>query len=214
MSGNRKDMKISDDIDDFESGFSSADHPSRGERFRSVLDSLVEAVLHKSMSSSDTQEVQNEVPQVHQEECVVDERYAIFGVPLEEAIKKTACTVQDVPDIIVYCVSYILRFGMDEEGIFRLSGSLKEINKIKDMFQRGEIPPFDVTGDPNVITGLLKQYLRALPSPIFESDQDLPSSGNAYRDTFDAIKEIYKPTALLLLNLFSGVNIYYYYYYI
>lgn len=215
MSNTRNDVKIDKDIDDFESGFNRTEHPSRAERFRNVLDSLREAVLHKNAAQSDAhQEPQPKTPrdgikqeEEEQESTEPPSQYAVFGIPLEDAIELTGNTVSGVPDIVVYCVSYILRFGMDEEGIFRLSGSLNEINKIKDMFQKGKIPPFDVTGDPNVITGLLKQYLRVLPSPIFKREQEVESSGNIYRDVFDGINEVYKPTVALLLYLFSEVII-------
>lgn len=210
---------IDDDIDDFESGFNSTDHPSKGDRFRSALDSLRGTVLHKNTTQPDTQQApqpktpqggsqqQQQQEEEEQESAEPPSEYDVFGMPLEDAIDATGSTILGVPDIVVYCVSYVLRFGMEEEGIFRLSGSLTEVNKIKDMFQRGKIPSFDVTGDPNVITGLLKQYLRALPSPIFKKEQNVESSGNMYRDVFDAINEAYKPTAVLLLNLFSEVKI-------
>lgn len=55
---------------------------------------------------------------------------------------------------------------LTEEGIFRLGGSLERINELKDLFNNGKNPDFEKTEDPNVVTGLFKQYLGSLPEPL------------------------------------------------
>ena len=130
----------------------------------------------------------------------------VFGVPLETAIETTAKTLPGVPDVVVYCVSYILRFGLEEVGIFRIPGRVTEVQALKEVFQRGNVPAFDVTSDPSAIAMLLKQYIRDLPVPIFQRVQNVQSSGNPYRDIYNAIDERYKTTAFLLLYLFHKVR--------
>lgn len=52
--------------------------------------------------------------------------------------------------------------GLDVEGIFRLSGSAKDIEKMKDQLDRGK--DVELNGkDCHAIAGLLKLWLREMP---------------------------------------------------
>ncbi len=128
--------------------------------------------------------------------------HAVFGVPFETAIERSATTIQGVPDIIVYALSYLEKSGLDEEGLFRLSGSLREIAKLRGTFQSGEIPPIDAVGDPHVITGLLKLYFRELPEPLFEKKMENPPKSDPargiYRPLFDSVYDEFKKPIQLL----------------
>jgi len=56
--------------------------------------------------------------------------------------------------------------GLDQEGIFRLSGKLITIEWYRDLFDVGEVPVLDEIEDPNIVSGLLKLYLKEMPEPI------------------------------------------------
>lgn len=90
----------------------------------------------------------------------------LFGGSLEEYLE---ITQEDVPLIIRSCIRAIQLRGMHYTGIFRVSGSQVEINKFKEIFERGE-DPFVQLADPvdiNSVAGVLKLYLRELREPLF-----------------------------------------------
>lgn len=52
------------------------------------------------------------------------------------------------------------------EGIFRLNGSTTEMKILKKDIDSGKPIDFTKVQDPNVVSGLLKLYLRELPEPL------------------------------------------------
>lgn len=60
---------------------------------------------------------------------------------------------------------------MDEEGIFRLCGSLLQIEKLKSQIflDSSDFPDKQLEeADPHVVTGLLKLFFRELPMPLIK----------------------------------------------
>jgi len=74
-------------------------------------------------------------------------------------------TITIVP-FIEKCIDYIEKNALDLEGIFRISGSLNEIQTLKANIDNGEDVDIDKIKDPHVVSGLLKLYLRELPEPL------------------------------------------------
>jgi leucine-rich repeat-containing protein 16 len=52
------------------------------------------------------------------------------------------------------------------EGIFRLSGNATTISDYKEQINRGEFIDFSVPMDPNLLTGIMKQWFRELSNPL------------------------------------------------
>jgi hypothetical protein len=100
-----------------------------------------------------------------------------------------------VPMVVHQCIQAVDLYGLGVEGIYRQSGSLNHVNKLKNMFNSGmcytnsirgvrwtelfadrradsENPLLDFRNpenfyhDINSVTGLLKQFFRDLPDPI------------------------------------------------
>lgn len=91
-----------------------------------------------------------------------------FGVPIEEVISREKSTL---PLIVAQCVIAINQFGIDTEGIYRVSGSVSTLAKLKRLFDfQPDHVDFRTTagffGDINAVAGILKQYLRELPEPL------------------------------------------------
>uniref|UniRef100_A0A336MBG0 CSON014720 protein n=1 Tax=Culicoides sonorensis TaxID=179676 RepID=A0A336MBG0_CULSO len=98
---------------------------------------------------------------------------ALFGVDLETVVTreaKGAPGVAPVPIILRRCVEEIERRGLDIIGLYRLCGSATKKRLLREAFERNsravELSPEHVP-DINVITGVLKDYLRELPEPLF-----------------------------------------------
>ncbi|CAL4064152.1 unnamed protein product [Meganyctiphanes norvegica] len=94
---------------------------------------------------------------------------ALFGVDLDSvATRETGSG--NVPLIIARCVAEVERRGLDIIGLYRLCGSATKKRLLRDAFERN--PRLvdlssDNVPDINVITGILKDYLRELPDPLF-----------------------------------------------
>ncbi|XP_061096873.1 ralA-binding protein 1-like isoform X2 [Conger conger] len=90
----------------------------------------------------------------------------IFGVPLAEAVKRTALYdgIQ-LPAVFRECVDYIESYGMKCEGIYRVSGMKLKVDELKAAYDREECPCLE-DYDPHTVASLLKQYLRELPETL------------------------------------------------
>jgi len=92
----------------------------------------------------------------------------VFGVSLEDLYRRDGTAV---PMIVYQCVQAVERFGLDLEGIYRLSGNATHINQMKSLFDNDSskvdfTDPERFSHDVNSVAGLLKQFLRELPDPL------------------------------------------------
>jgi len=61
--------------------------------------------------------------------------------------------------------------GLDCEGIFRVSGSARAIERLKTLYEiNDDVVEFDNEEDITVVTGLLKLFLRELPDSVIPTD--------------------------------------------
>ncbi|KAL2866020.1 putative Rho GTPase activator (Rgd1) [Aspergillus lucknowensis] len=95
----------------------------------------------------------------------------VFGVSLDELYARDGTAV---PMIVYQCFQAVELFGLDVEGIYRLSGSANHISQMKALFDNDSSQvdftnPESFYHDVNSVAGLLKQFLRDLPDPLFTS---------------------------------------------
>ena len=115
----------------------------------------------------------------------------VFGVSLDELFRRDGSAV---PMIVYQCVQAVDLFGLDTEGIYRVSGSAPHIMEMKAMFDHGEQytlnaylsmystdiilidsnqvdfrNPAAFHQDIASVTTLLKHFLRDLPDPLLTS---------------------------------------------
>uniref|UniRef100_A0ACB8FPS8 SLIT-ROBO Rho GTPase-activating protein 1 n=1 Tax=Sphaerodactylus townsendi TaxID=933632 RepID=A0ACB8FPS8_9SAUR len=78
-----------------------------------------------------------------------------------------------IPLIVESCIRFINLYGLQHQGIFRVSGSQVEVNDIKNSFERGENPLADDQSnhDINSVAGVLKLYFRGLENPVFPKER-------------------------------------------
>lgn len=120
-------------------------------------------------------------------------RNAVFGATLQQSIKLSSKTYQrtyHLPSIVYRCLEYLYKnHGIQEEGIFRLSGSSTLIKQLQERFDReydvdlanfnnkvegGQAADESLAGQyisVNTVSGLLKLYLRQIPHLICGDDQ-------------------------------------------
>lgn len=93
----------------------------------------------------------------------------VFGVSLEELFARDQSAV---PMVVIQCILAVDTFGLDVEGIYRLSGTASHINQLKSQFDHnaGQVDfrnPAAFFHDVNSVATLLKQFFRDLPDPLF-----------------------------------------------
>lgn len=62
----------------------------------------------------------------------------MFGVPLTDLCKRESSTV---PLIVRRIIKHIEDEGLDQEGIYRINGNTRIIDRLKMDFDKGEIQP-------------------------------------------------------------------------
>ncbi|KKA31214.1 hypothetical protein TD95_000823 [Thielaviopsis punctulata] len=94
----------------------------------------------------------------------------VFGLSLEQLYERDSLAV---PMVIIQCLQAVDLYGLSMEGIYRQSGSMAHISRLKAMFDTDStVPQLDFRvpenffHDVNSVTGLLKQFLRDLPDPL------------------------------------------------
>ncbi|XP_055884879.1 rho GTPase-activating protein 100F-like [Biomphalaria glabrata] len=94
---------------------------------------------------------------------------ALFGAELESIILRENSGL-NVPLIVHKCVQEVERRGLETVGIYRLCGSARRKTMLREAFEADalsvDLSPENVS-DIHVITGVLKDYLRELPEPLF-----------------------------------------------
>uniref|UniRef100_A0A4X2LY00 BCR activator of RhoGEF and GTPase n=1 Tax=Vombatus ursinus TaxID=29139 RepID=A0A4X2LY00_VOMUR len=97
----------------------------------------------------------------------------VFGVKIGVVTKRER---SKVPYIVRQCVEEIERRGMEEVGIYRVSGVATDIQALKAAFDvnNKDVSVMMSEMDVNAIAGTLKLYFRELPEPLF-TDELYPS---------------------------------------
>ncbi|THG99755.1 hypothetical protein EW145_g7206 [Phellinidium pouzarii] len=117
---------------------------------------------------------------------------AVFGVPLEESLEVSQ--IANLPAIVFRSIQYLEANKADqEEGIYRLSGSSAVIKSLKDRFNTEGDVDLQVSDvrDPHAIAGLLKSFLRELPSSLLTRELHMRFLAVMdFVDTQERIKEL------------------------
>uniref|UniRef100_A0A8C5BTH2 Uncharacterized protein n=1 Tax=Gadus morhua TaxID=8049 RepID=A0A8C5BTH2_GADMO len=93
----------------------------------------------------------------------------VFGVKINVVTKRER---SKVPLIVRQCVEEIEMRGMEEVGIYRVSGVATDIQGLKAAFDSNnkDVSVVMREMDVNAIAGTLKLYFRELPEPLFTDD--------------------------------------------
>uniref|UniRef100_A0A4W4E9G4 SLIT-ROBO Rho GTPase-activating protein 2 n=1 Tax=Electrophorus electricus TaxID=8005 RepID=A0A4W4E9G4_ELEEL len=121
-----------------------------------------------------------------------------------------------IPPIVESCIRYINLYGLQHQGIFRVSGSQVEVNDIKNSFERGNDPLTDEENnhDINSVAGVLKMYFRNLDNSLFPKEKfnDLIAcvrTENLYERALSVRKILMaspRPTLVIMRYLFAFLN--------
>ncbi|XP_078579248.1 protein FAM13A-like isoform X16 [Branchiostoma floridae x Branchiostoma japonicum] len=87
----------------------------------------------------------------------------LFGAPLEAVPRVTDL---NIPSIVKKVVDFITMHGIGHEGIFRVNGNTKVVEKMKTSFDKTGDANLEEFGDVFSVASLLKMYLRELPDAV------------------------------------------------
>jgi len=91
--------------------------------------------------------------------------YEIFGVDLEVLLYTDG--EESVVPLFQQCISFLKANALDEEGLFRVSGSFSEIEHLVKAFEsKKPLDVMDKTVSAHAVASLLKRFLRELPIPL------------------------------------------------
>ncbi|XP_069985711.1 active breakpoint cluster region-related protein isoform X4 [Penaeus vannamei] len=121
----------------------------------------------------------------------------LFGTNIANVCKREK---RSVPFIVTRCVREVERRGMQEVGIYRVSGLASDITKLKKSFESNPYEAEQLVKEVDIhsVTGLLKLFLRELPEALF-TDELYPRFFEAY----SAADPEYRKTTIL--KLFSSL---------
>ncbi|CAL8319630.1 unnamed protein product [Merluccius merluccius] len=107
-----------------------------------------------------------------------------------------------IPSLVVHCVNEIEQRGLNETGLYRLSGAERTVRELKDKFVRSKsVPLLSKVDDIHAITGLLKDFLRNLNEPLltfrlnraFMEAAEIRDEDNSVAQMFQLISELPQP---------------------
>ncbi|XP_037021345.2 rho GTPase-activating protein 12 isoform X4 [Artibeus jamaicensis] len=90
----------------------------------------------------------------------------VFGANLANLCHRENGTV---PKFVKLCIEHVEEYGLDVDGIYRVSGNLAVIQKLRFAVNHDEKLDLNDSKweDIHVITGALKMFFRELPEPLF-----------------------------------------------
>ncbi|XP_022612879.1 rho GTPase-activating protein 15 [Seriola dumerili] len=99
-----------------------------------------------------------------QEKGLIKDR--VFGCHLLTLCEREGTTV---PKFVQTCLDAVNKRGLEVDGIYRVSGNLATIQKLRFMVDQEEDLDLDHSQweDIHVVTGALKMFFRELPEPLF-----------------------------------------------
>ncbi|KAM4608605.1 rho GTPase-activating protein 15 isoform 1-T1 [Polymixia lowei] len=99
-----------------------------------------------------------------QEKGIIKDR--VFGCHLLTLCEREGTTV---PRFVKLCLGAVEKRGLEADGIYRVSGNLATIQKLRFIVDQEEELDLDSSQweDIHVVTGALKMFFRELPEPLF-----------------------------------------------
>lgn len=120
----------------------------------------------------------------------------VFGVDLTTVVKVK--DIDNIPPVLHKGISIVEKSGLMTEGIYRVNGSLDEVNRFKDMIDNNASAEVLNKADLFVVCSLLKQYLRELPMPVITYDAyQAFMDANKFEDHEERVGETKKAIRLL-----------------
>ncbi|XP_033839909.2 breakpoint cluster region protein [Periophthalmus magnuspinnatus] len=140
----------------------------------------------------------------------------VFGVPIEKVAQQEGVLV---PHVVRCCIEEVERRGMDEVGIYRISGTTSDISTLKTAFDSNlcEAVTRLRGAEVNAVCGVLKLYFRELPEPLIPAElfqslaqaldlTDIDARSSSLLSVMESCPETNRNTLLFLLHHLRRVS--------
>lgn len=135
-----------------------------------------------------------------------------FNVPLLDIRKDNGHLVKEdgIPLFIERCFD-ILQCNstfFNCEGLFRMSGSIIALNKLKDSIGNDDLLSIDLVDDPHLLSGIIKLFLRELNPPLLTFELFEPISlicMNHHPERLDLLQSLLRMLPFQNYNLLSYI---------
>ncbi|VDP13015.1 unnamed protein product [Soboliphyme baturini] len=113
-------------------------------------------------------------------------RVVTFGIPVAEPVFGSSLTEickregRTIPKFVILCTQIIEQRDLNTDGLYRMSGNLSQIQKIRCQVDQEKYSILEFESDVHVLTGALKLFFRELQEPLFPH--------NLVKSFMDAIK--------------------------
>eukprot|EP00116_Pleurobrachia_bachei_P001117 sb/3461379/ len=123
----------------------------------------------------------------------------------------------EVPRVIQNCCQFILQHGLDQEGIFRKCGSIREVRTLRAEFNTTSNMTVRPDTSIHVVAGLVKEFLKELPEALLTRAlyypflhctklEDLDTRLEGYRELIRLLPAANRDTLQYLLQFFKIVS--------
>nr|KAF6499990.1 family with sequence similarity 13 member A [Molossus molossus] len=92
----------------------------------------------------------------------------LFGVSLQD-LQQQGLAENGVPAVVGKIVEYLTKNGLTQEGLFRVNGNMKVVERLRLQFESGVPVELGTEGDVCAAASLLKLFLRELPDGVIPS---------------------------------------------
>ncbi|XP_035209145.1 breakpoint cluster region protein-like, partial [Stegodyphus dumicola] len=130
---------------------------------------LTDKIQEKSVSLQElmlTVGLKYEPPELSLRRIPSSKSGGVFGVKIQQVCKKEKSTI---PFIMISCIREVEKRGIHEIGIYRVSGSASDVQRLKKSFETNVYEAEQLLKEVDIhsVTGMFKMYLRELPEALF-----------------------------------------------
>eukprot|EP00062_Callorhinchus_milii_P016941 gi/632968790/ref/XP_007900721.1/ PREDICTED: protein FAM13A [Callorhinchus milii] len=93
----------------------------------------------------------------------------VFGMSLRDLQQQGQAAEDGIPRVVLNMVAYLNEYGLQQEGIFRVNGNVKAVERLRLKYDKGEKLDLAEEGDICSVASLLKLFLRELPDAVIPS---------------------------------------------
>eukprot|EP01102_Stenamoeba_stenopodia_P022520 TRINITY_DN9420_c0_g1_i2.p1 TRINITY_DN9420_c0_g1~~TRINITY_DN9420_c0_g1_i2.p1 ORF type:complete len:720 (-),score=138.45 TRINITY_DN9420_c0_g1_i2:181-2340(-) len=172
------------------------------------LDAVLDEVFSPTKNS--TPEISNHLSKL-MDVVLVAKQKKVFGAFLSQTLEDEKNNKSGVPRIIQQIIEYLETHAMHVVGLFRIPGNNAEIETLKERIEAGEHVDLSKCSEIHVVAGLLKEYFREIPEPVFTfslydeiiASQDTKDKSAKIKNLRDIVRRLPRTNRKLLSALVS-----------
>ena len=130
-----------------------------------------------------------------------NQKNRVFEVKISQVLENEGNVSPPIPSVVRLLIEYLDKHALEAQGLFRVAGSQKETDELRDKIDKGIAVNLAETSGVHSVASVLKLYFRVLPEPLFTFDvyEPLIRAVDEFSPDLDPHKEKLKKTVSALL---------------